>query len=74
MRTQNPVKPLLLVCPDCSEQNAYREADLTAGSTLECQHCGVELVVTHDRDTPDDPQIWRLELPDDSDDVAGARS
>jgi DNA-directed RNA polymerase subunit RPC12/RpoP len=68
MRTQHHPEPILLACPECSEQNSYQEAELAAGLALVCQHCGVELVLTHDRDTPDGPPIWRLELPDAGDD------
>lgn len=62
--------PILLECPECSEQSPYVEADLVAGLLLACPHCGAELVVTHDRDIPDDPPEWRLETPEAGDEPA----
>ena len=66
MRDHRP-EPILLDCPECSESNLFAEAELVVGRMLPCQHCGAELVLTHDRETPDDPPAWGLELPDDRD-------
>jgi hypothetical protein len=67
MKPKRPTE-ITLECPECSQENAYAEAALVPGRLLECLHCGAELVVSHDRDTPDDPPVWRLETPDADED------
>lgn len=59
---------IALECPECSQESSYTEAELVPGEMVECLHCGAELVVSHDRDTPDDPPVWRLETPDAGED------
>ena len=58
---------IILACPECSQNSPFPEAALVPGRKLACPHCGTELAVSHDRDTPDGPPIWRLEIPDFND-------
>lgn len=61
-----------LTCPDCEQDSAFPESALVAGQALPCPHCGMELTLTHDRDTPDGPPIWRLEIPETGEDRSAA--
>lgn len=69
MRPQIPVR-LMLTCPDCATKSPFPVAALVPGRTVACPRCGSELDVSHDRDTPDGPPIWRLEIPDLAEDQA----
>ena len=53
-----------LTCPECSAESRFAAAVLVPGRKLPCPHCGIELTVSHDRDTPDGPPVWRLEPPE----------
>ena len=60
----SPTQMQMLPCPECDGECLLPVAKLVAGALLACPHCGAELIVSHDRDTPDGPPIWRLEIPD----------
>lgn len=62
-----------LVCPECGEHNLFPHAVLVAGKQVGCEHCGAELFLSHDRDYPSEPPVWRLETaaPDDNETRAG---
>ena len=71
---RSPIRvPITLTCPDCSGESLLPATLLLAGRSLACPHCGIELTLSHDRDTPDGPPVWRLEVPDLTEDhAAGA--
>lgn len=56
-----------MVCPECDAASRFPEAQLIAGRPLRCPRCGAESLVSHDRDIPDNPPVWRLEQPDAGD-------
>lgn len=63
-----PLEPQTrLTCPECAGESLFSAVLLIPGNTLPCPHCGAELVLTHDRDVPAGPPIWRLECPDSMD-------
>jgi len=64
-------RQIMLACPDCSEKSPFAETLLVPGAILACPRCGAELTLSHDRDTPDDPPVWRLELPEPVDESRG---
>lgn len=66
MKAEVPVK-VPLRCPECEERSWFPVAELVPGRRLPCPHCGTELMVSHDRDTPDGPPVWRLETPEPAD-------
>ncbi len=59
-----------LVCPECDEVSRFPEAQLVAGRPLRCPRCGAESYLSHERDMPDNPPVWRLEVPDSGDEPA----
>lgn len=70
MASSIPVR-FMLTCPECSKKSPFSEAVLVPGMPVACPRCGAELAVSHDRDTPDNPPVWRLEQPASLDEPRG---
>jgi len=62
-----------LVCPECGEHNLFPHGILAAGKLVGCEHCGAELALSHNRESAEEPPVWRLEstLPDENEKRAG---
>jgi hypothetical protein len=50
-----------LICPECGEENLLPRSKLAVGQRVGCEHCEAALRLSHYREIPEEPPIWRLE-------------
>lgn len=61
----------VLTCPECSENMSLQDRELAVGNEVRCLNCGADLFLSHSREYPDEPPVWRLESLTDFDESDG---